>query len=125
MKLFKVKFQTSNTSNIFYAFVIAGNEIEAEKITEADKSLCNDCKDNPIYADYPTQSHFSAYSPVCPLGYKDCIYDPAYILFHHPTYYKEEFGDVNPHQALLEEEYGCLKMLEKYPNIHCYDDEGK
>jgi hypothetical protein len=34
MKLFKVKFQTSKTSNIFYAFVIAGNEIEAEKITE-------------------------------------------------------------------------------------------
>ena len=33
MKLFKVKFQTSKTSNIFYAFIIAGNETEAEKIT--------------------------------------------------------------------------------------------
>ena len=37
MKLFKVKFQTSNTSNIFYAFVIAGNETESEKITEERK----------------------------------------------------------------------------------------
>ena len=36
MKLFKVKFQTSNTSNIFYAFVIAGNETEAEKIVEEE-----------------------------------------------------------------------------------------
>ena len=36
MKLFKVKFQTSRTSDIFYAFVIAGNEIEAEKITEEE-----------------------------------------------------------------------------------------
>ena len=36
MKLFKVKFQTSNTSNIFYAFVIAGNEIEAERIAEEE-----------------------------------------------------------------------------------------
>lgn len=36
MKLFKVKFQTSITSDIFYAFVIAGNEIEAEKITEEE-----------------------------------------------------------------------------------------
>ena len=26
MKLFKVKFQTSKTSNIFYAFVIAGKK---------------------------------------------------------------------------------------------------
>ena len=36
MKLFKVKFQTSNTSNIFYAFVIAGNETEAKKIVEEE-----------------------------------------------------------------------------------------
>ena len=36
MKLFKVKFQTSKTSNIFYAFVIAENETEAEKITEEE-----------------------------------------------------------------------------------------
>ena len=36
MKLFKVKFQTSKTSNIFYAFVVAGNETEAEKITEEE-----------------------------------------------------------------------------------------
>ena len=36
MKLFKVKFQTSNTSNIFYAFVIAGNEIKAERIAEEE-----------------------------------------------------------------------------------------
>lgn len=36
MKLFKVKFQTSKTSNIFYAFVIAENKTEAEKITEEE-----------------------------------------------------------------------------------------
>ena len=36
MKLFKVKFQTSRTSDTFYAFVIAENEIEAEKITEEE-----------------------------------------------------------------------------------------
>ena len=36
MKFFKVKFQTSTTSNIFYAFVIAGNEIEAERIAEEE-----------------------------------------------------------------------------------------
>ena len=36
MKLFKVKFQTSNTSNIFYAFVVAGNETEAERIVEEE-----------------------------------------------------------------------------------------
>ena len=36
MKLFKVKFQTSKTSNIFYAFVIAGNKTEAEKIVEEE-----------------------------------------------------------------------------------------
>ena len=34
MKLFKVKCQTSN--DVFYAFVIAGNETEAEKITEEE-----------------------------------------------------------------------------------------
>ena len=33
MKLFKVKCQTSN---VFYAFVIAGNEIEAKKIAEEE-----------------------------------------------------------------------------------------
>ena len=92
----------------------------------ADKSLCKDCKDNPIYADYPMTSHFMAYVPVCPRGYSDCVNDPAYILFYHPTYYKEIFGDKTPLQALWIEN-GCMESYEKDPEMkyYCYDDEDK
>lgn len=29
----------------------------------------------------------------CPIGYKDCIHDPAYIKAYHPAYYELLFGD--------------------------------
>lgn len=34
------------------------------------------------------------YTPVCPRGYTDCVYDPAYIKFSSPEWYKELYGDI-------------------------------
>ena len=54
----------------------------------ADKSLCSHCRDNPevqkILASLPKLSFFMNYVPVCPRGYLDCVYDPAYIHFTIP-----------------------------------------
>ena len=52
----------------------------------SDKSLCSQYRDTPevqkILASLPKQSFFLNYAPVCPRGYTDCVYDPAYIHFH-------------------------------------------
>ena len=29
------------------------------------------------------------YTPTCPAGYTDCIYDPAYIRYHYPDWWEE------------------------------------
>ena len=61
-----------------------------------------------------------------PRGYADCVNDPAYILFYHPTYYKEIFGDKTPLEVLWIEN-GCMESYEKDPEMkyYCYDDEDK
>lgn len=39
------------------------------------------------------------YIPTCPMGYDDCIYDPAYVKQHHPEWYEHEYGDISPEEA--------------------------
>ena len=90
------------------------------------KDQCINCKDNPIYADYPKQSKFAAYMPVCPRGYSDCIYDPAYIKFNYSEWYKELYGNMTPAEAILVPD-GCMEKCKEDPDMDCccYDDEDK
>lgn len=82
-----------------------------------NRDLCEDCKYHPKYKNVPIWSHFQAYIPVCPLGYKDCVNDPAYIKCYAPDWYKELYGNLTPKEA---SEKDC------YPNEGCrYDDEDK
>ena len=91
-----------------------------------DRTLCEKCRDNPIYKNVPTQSLYCDYIPVCLLGYSDCINDPGYIKFTYPDWYKDLYGNMTPEQAV---EKGCKKELKtdsagnKY--CECYDDEDK
>ena len=89
----------------------------------ADKSLCDNCRDNPKYADYPKFSKFMAYIPVCPAGYIDCVYDPAYIKYYNPEWYNEMWGDKTPEEVVV----NSCKDLEFIEGIYCdhYDDEDK
>ena len=53
------------------------------------------------------------YNPVCPFGYDDCVWDPAYIKANYPEWYTKLYGDKTP------EEVGC-------DTDSCfYDDEDK
>ena len=93
----------------------------------SDKSLCSHCRDNPevqkILVSLPKLSFFMNYVPVCPRGYLDCVYDPAYIHFHYPDWYKELYGDKTPEEAA---EKCRQKMLEDPDEEnYCYDDEDK
>lgn len=85
-----------------------------------DRSLCDGCNNNPKYADYPHKSLFSEYKPTCPLGYNDCIADPAYIKHHYPTWYKNLYGDLTPEEASKER---CRPDEDGY--CDSYDDEDK
>ena len=93
-----------------------------------DRSLCDNCRDNPKYADYPKYSKFQEYIPVCPIGERDCIYDPAYIKCHHPEWYKSLYGDKTPEESVEE---SCKKYLSEDDDYKesgwCshYDDEDK
>ena len=93
----------------------------------ADRNVCKNCRDNPIYADYPTRSYFIPYNPVCPRGYTNCVNDPAYILYTNPNYYKKVYRNMTPAQAIFVED-GCIDSVKKDPNekkYYCYDDEDK
>ena len=93
----------------------------------SDKSWCSECRDNPevqkILAFLPKQSCFMAYVPVCPRGYADCVYDPAYIHFHYPDWYKKLYGDKTPEEAAEK----CRQKVIEDPDEenYCYDDEDK
>ena len=93
----------------------------------SDKSWCTECIDHPevqkILKSLPKQSCFMAYVPTCPRGYTDCVYDPAYIHFHYPDWYKELYGDKAPEEAAEK----CRQKMLEDPNEeeYCYDDEDK
>jgi hypothetical protein len=80
-----------------------------------NKSECIGCRDNPIYKDVPTVSLFQEYKPTCPQGFIDCVYDPAYIKYINPNWYKELYGDLTPEEASKKH---CNENDE-----YCYDDE--
>lgn len=88
-----------------------------------DKFQCMFCPDNPEYVHIEKHSLFTAYKPVCPRGYTDCVRDPAYIKHHYPEWYKDLYGDKTPEEAAEV----CRKRVEEDPNMYyyCYDDEDK
>lgn len=91
-----------------------------------DKSECVNCRDNPIYKDVPATSKFQYYIPVCPRGYTDCVYDPAYIKYNHEDWYHKLYGDLTPEEA-IHVKNGCATRAIEDPNekYYCYDDEDK
>ena len=68
----------------------------------------------------------AGYTPVCPRGYLDCVYDPAYIRFHYPEWYATLYGSLKPTEAILLKGE-CMEKMKKDPKerFHCYDDEDK
>ena len=62
------------------------------------------------------------YILLCPFGKKDCIGDPAYILFHYPKWYKEMYGDMPPEEVVKTE---CPEYDGKSKDCPEYDDEDK
>lgn len=93
---------------------------------KTSRSLCKDCRENPIYADIPKYTRFQAYVPACPRGYSDCIHDPAYILYKHPKLYKEVYGELPPKEA-IKVEGGCIDLMLDDPKEEdsCYDNEDR
>lgn len=68
---------------------------------------CETCIDHPKWANRPKHSNFQLYKPTCPFGYKDCICDPAYILWSNPKWYKELYNTLSPEEAAKEEDGSC------------------
>ena len=70
-----------------------------------------------------TEEEAMAYKPTCPRGYTDCVYDPAYIKYHHPEWYEELYGNKTLEEATGE----CKEKVAKDPDekYYCYDDEDK
>lgn len=46
------------------------------------------------------------YTPVCPIGKTDCVYDPAYVHHYHKDWYEDLYGEMQPDKAV--NKY-CLK----------------
>lgn len=91
-----------------------------------DKTECVECIENPIYENIPRGSRFKAYNPVCPRGFTDCVYDPAYIYLYHNDWYHKLYGNISPEFAIYVEN-GCMESFLADPemNYYCYDDEDK
>lgn len=60
------------------------------------------------------------YKPLCPYGYMDCVWDPAYIYNTYPNWYKKLYGDITPEEALAEG-HCCRNCVDG----NQYDDEDK
>lgn len=60
------------------------------------------------------------YKPLCPYGYMDCVWDPAYIYNTYPNWYKKLYGDITPEEALAEG-HCCRNCV----GGNQYDDEDK
>ena len=66
------------------------------------------------------------YTPTCPRGYDDCVWDPAYIKHHYPDWFAKLWGNRTPEQA-AQSPGGCFDKYKNDPNekYYCYDDEDK
>ena len=91
------------------------------QICVTDKSLCDECKDNPKYKNVPRRSLFMMYKPTCPFGMNDCIGDPAYCKFYYPKYYEKWYGNLSPEEVIKQSCSSCVEC--GYPKY--YDDEDK
>lgn len=60
------------------------------------------------------------YQPVCPKGYKDCVYDPAYVKHNYPEWYAKLYGSLSVEEAANQ---SCLAQINE--EYECYDDEDK
>lgn len=60
------------------------------------------------------------YTPACPLGYTNCIYDPAYILHYYPDWYNSLYG----YKPTWEVVKHCFEAIED-DDCSLYDDEDK
>lgn len=65
------------------------------------------------------RNYFKGYESTCPLGYTDCINDPAYIAYVHPSWYKDLYKDLTPEQA---SRLSCHPSCDRCCD---YDDEDK
>ena len=79
---------------------------------------CDKCIDHPKWQDRPIRSYFELYRITCPYGIKDCIRDPAYVLFYHSEWYKDLYGDKPPQEAVKDACRDC-------EDCDLYDDEDK
>lgn len=64
------------------------------------------------------------YTPTCPYGYTDCIWDPAYIHCYHSDWYREIYGNKSIEEVSSE----CREMYDKCDNkeyCYQYDNEDK
>ncbi len=85
-----------------------GEQREVSKPTELlSETLCMDEGPNPFKIIY--------YKPTCPHGCIDCIYDPMYIYFTYPKWYKKLYGEADPKTVICE---NCA-------HGERYDDEDK
>ena len=100
--------------------------MEQYKITDTEKIYTNGVELIPIFRMKQWFEHISdnctsyhkPYTPLCPLGNKDCIYDPAYIYFYYPIWYKSLYGNLTPEEAVKRD--NCATC-----NGDGYDDEDK
>lgn len=67
-----------------------------------------------------TKNYYKTYEPSCQFGFKDCIFDPAYIKYKDPNWYKEKYGNLTLHEAMKISCKECIKENGLY-----YDDEDK
>lgn len=103
---------------------------QCDRCVNKDTIMCLNCRDSDqvqkILAALPKTSNFQLYKPLCPRGYVDCVYDPAYIKFSSPEWYTELYGDMTPEEALYRSG-GCFERFVNDPEerYYCYDDEDK
>ena len=94
-------------------------------LTESYRVENEDVHDNTEIVDTTnTVDESQDYQPTCPRGYKDCVYDPAYIKYNYPEWYAKLYDSLSVEEASNQ---SCRLKVEEDPDEEygCYDDEDK
>ena len=95
--------------------------MKCNRCINKNTEYCEYSIDRPKWANRPKRFNFQLYKPIYPFGYKDCICDPAYILWSNPEWYKKLYNTLSPEEAIKKRDGNCY-LCDMGSN---YDDEDK
>lgn len=70
-------------------------------------------------------SYYTPYLERCPRKEWKCFYDPGFIEYYYPDFFREIFGNITPREAVEHEKSKCRNCPYEEKNITLKEEEKK